>query len=242
MIPDSAVTAIQDGVKTDVIKVEGKEYTTREVFLAPEDRTYQPPILQLNTLTGVVDYLKSMDDPLAKENIKAIVIGSPTILFLVGALVGEKKERSVYAKVEAIQGGKFAFGLYLNQEDFVINLGACFVANDDREKIAEVASHIIAEDSVTLSDDGMSQTVSTKSGLAGVKRITVKNPVSLAPVSRTFAEVEQPISQYIFRQQKGRNGAEFALFEVQNPVWILDAKAKIKAYFAEHLPGMVVIA
>lgn len=240
MLTDSAVQAIQDGVKTEVIDVGDRQFTTRIVFLPPEERTYRPDPLKLNTLTGIVDYVTGLDDPEAKAAIKGLLIHSPACVELIGALHGVKKERYTFVSADAVEGGKFPYAQYQDQEDFLIALGACFVGTPARQLVASIASHVIAEDSITLSDDGAAQTVSTKSGVSGVKRVTIQNPVKLAPY-RTFAEVAQPECDFIFRQQKGSKGPQFALFPVQSSAWMLDAKASIKAFFAEHLPEMVVI-
>lgn len=61
----------------------------------------------------------------------------------------------------------------------------------------------IQEDNVkNVEDDGISQAVVAKIGVASVGNVEVPNPVSHVPF-RTFVEVNQPVS--IFRMKNGPN-------------------------------------
>ena len=57
------------------------------------------------------------------------------------------------------------------------------------------------------------------------------NPVELAPY-RTFPEVEQPISKFIFRMQEGPRAA---LYEADGGAWRNKAILSIKEYLQEEL-------
>jgi hypothetical protein len=75
-------------------------------------------------------------------------------------------------------------------------------------------------------DDGVSQAIQAKVGVATVATVQVPNPVVLAPF-RTFVEVDQPESELIFRMQ---NGPRCALFEADGGAWKLTAMRNIKDY------------
>ena len=61
--------------------------------------------------------------------------------------------------------------------------------------------------------------------------VQVPNPVKLIPY-RTFAEIEQPSSLYVFRVRDDGNGAPaFKLVEADNGLWKHAAMLKIKDYF-----------
>jgi len=57
------------------------------------------------------------------------------------------------------------------------------------------------------------------------------NPVTLRPY-RTFSEVEQPASLFVFRIDKQAN---MALFEADGKHWVADAVGNIAAYLKEQL-------
>ncbi|MEB9782308.1 hypothetical protein P4K16_30685, partial [Bacillus cereus] len=57
------------------------------------------------------------------------------------------------------------------------------------------------------------------------------NPVQLSPY-RTFVEVEQPESKFVFRM---REGARCGLFEADGGAWKLEAMNNIKEYLKEAL-------
>ncbi|MEB9776454.1 hypothetical protein P4K25_31445, partial [Bacillus cereus] len=59
----------------------------------------------------------------------------------------------------------------------------------------------------------------------------VPNPVQLSPY-RTFVEVEQPESKFVFRM---REGARCGLFEADGGAWKLEAMNNIKEYLKEAL-------
>jgi hypothetical protein len=83
------------------------------------------------------------------------------------------------------------------------------VKNEDRDIMLKVVGNIKEETVNTIGDDGVSQAVVAKMGVATVANVKVPNPVVLKPY-RTFVEVDQPESEFIFRMQ---SGPRCALFE-----------------------------
>ena len=91
------------------------------------------------------------------------------------------------------------------------------------------------------SDDGISQAVAVKAGITskGVKELP--NPVTLRPY-RTFTEVEQPASAFIFRCRQDHGKMQFMLCEADGGAWRSEAMKNIKAYMEAAVPGLNVIA
>lgn len=90
----------------------------------------------------------------------------------------------------------------------------------------------LKEDAVrTMTDDGVSQVTAVRTGVATVADVKVPNPVSLRPF-RTFIEVDQPESRFIFRM---REGGRCAIFEADGGAWKLEAKKNIYNYLKEQL-------
>ena len=129
---------------------------------------------------------------------------------------------------------EFQFDKYYDQERFLIELQANFAENDDLKTIMQVAGNIQAGTTASYSDDGISQKTTIKTGVQRVD-VQVPNPVSRIPY-RTFAEVEQPSSLYVFRVKDDGNGTPmFKLVEADNGLWKHAAMLKIKDYFEHEL-------
>lgn len=83
----------------------------------------------------------------------------------------------------------------------------------------------------SIGDDGISQAATIKTGVATVEDVKIPNPVVLIP-RRTFVEVEQPESQFVFRMQ---SGPTCALFEADGGAWRNEAMLNIKKYLEANL-------
>jgi hypothetical protein len=241
LIPDSAVKAIQDSMKTEFIEVENEVYATRQVFLPPE--APQIETLQINTLTGIVDYIKSnLDgDP---ENGMAVQVVSYDCVKVIGGHFGRFKQRDEYvvARSEAVIGKTFTFGHFYDPESFNIALQSLFVETDEREQILRVVGNIKEETVKQAVDDGTSQTVVARAGVARVEEVEVPNPVTLQPY-RTFREIEQPASVFILRMRQNGSGLpSCALFEADGGKWKLMAIERIKGFLSEQLESISIIA
>ncbi|HFK2719142.1 TPA: hypothetical protein ACG1DY_004991, partial [Escherichia coli] len=116
-------------------------------------------------------------------------------------------------------------------ETFNIKLQSGFVKNEDRDIVLKVVGNIKEEDVKTYGDDGISQSVTAKVGVATLGQVEVPNPVALAPY-RTFVEVDQPTSNFVFRMKSGPSSA---LFEADGGAWKLEAMKNIKTYLEEEL-------
>ena len=92
----------------------------------------------------------------------------------------------------------------------------------------QVAGNIKSGTTANYSDDGVSQKTTIKTG------VIVPNPVKLRPY-RTFAEIEQPESSYVFRIKDGDRGPTFKLVEADGGLWKNAVMKKIKEYLEFEL-------
>ena len=73
------------------------------------------------------------------------------------------------------------------------------------------------------------------SGIASKSDALVPNPVRLTPY-RTFLEVEQPASDFIFRMKQDKyEGIVCAIFEADGGAWKMEATQRIKEYLQKEL-------
>ena len=184
--------------------------------------------LTVSTLTGLVDYIKTNVDQL--EGKLLIQVKSPEEVALYSPLNADR-EREKYVSVEAILPNNVVYDRFLDTERFNIMLQSAFVNNKDKDALLKYTG-LITDDTVkSFGDDGVSQQVTVKTGVASVSQAVVPNPVTLAPY-RTFPEIEQPESKFIFRMKEGPSAA---LFEADGGSWRNKAILGIKEYLQKEL-------
>ena len=186
--------------------------------------------ITLNTLTSMVDFIKNID--FSDERKLYLKIDGPREVYLISSLQDDNS-RDILTTVEAILPS-IQFDNFKDAEILVIELQAKFMPTDDRETVLQVLGNLKEENVKNLGDDGVSQQVVIKQGVASASNVKVPNPVVLAPF-RTFHEVKQPASPFIFRMREGGQGA---LFEADGQGWKLSAIQNIKAFFEKELAGL----
>ncbi|TLS37763.1 hypothetical protein [Pseudalkalibacillus caeni] len=208
-------------------KINGQEYSSERLHLIEKPKASP---FQVRSLSGLVEYLKSNFDGV--ENLM-IHISSPTEV-LAFTPVNDDYNRSEFIQASAMIPS-FNFDRWYNTEEFNIKLQSSFVKNEDRDIMLKVVGNIKEENVNTIGDDGVSQAVVAKTGVASVGNVKVPNPVSLKPY-RTFVEVDQPESDFVFRM---KSGPSCALFEADGGAWKLDAMKNIKKYLEESLASEI---
>ncbi|MED1384058.1 hypothetical protein [Bacillus mycoides] len=218
--------AIQYLVKlgnTETKEIDGQTFSTQPLHVVEEPTAHA---LLVRNLSGLVDYVKSNFDV---EESLMIHIASPTTVKCFTAINGNYN-RTMFVQTEALIPD-FNFGHWHDVESFIINLQSAFVKNDDRDVMLKVVGNITEENVKTYGDNGTSQSVVAKSGVATVADVAVPNPVALQPY-RTFVEVAQPESEFIFRM---KDGPRCSLHEADGGAWKLEAIKNIKEYLTAEL-------
>jgi hypothetical protein len=237
----SLVQAIQESVQANELLVSDAGYTTRPLYLPPIEPTVKP--LTIHTLSGLVDYLKSDKDGIRDS--ASIHVVNPMRVEVIGSPQGRHKSRETYVVCDCsdIVGSGFTFRQFQTTEQFIINLQSQFLPSEMRDRILQVVGNIKEESVRQTNDDGVTQTVVAKAGIARVENVTVPSPVILKPY-RTFREVEQPESSFVLRLQPGRNGdmPQCALFEADGKQWKLSAIDNIAQWLSGLLEDMPIIA
>lgn len=240
MIDANFISAIQGASETKILELDGKQYSTKQLFNAPAPTEHLADALEIYSLTGLVDYCKTQVDGLKKEELILHVV-SPTQVNLVSKLTPELNQRHGYVKAKC-SGEPFKFGAFLPHSKFMIAIQAQFQDYGDRAKVIKVLGTIRNDLATTSQDDGMTQRVTASAGIALQQEVAVPNPVMLRPY-RTFTEIEQPPSQFVLRVQKGREEPhEVALFEADGGRWKGEALVAIREYLTANIPDIAVIA
>ena len=67
--------------------------------------------------------------------------------------------------------------------------------------------------------------------------VIVPNPVTLVPY-RTFLEVEQPPSEFVFRIRDINSEPAFKIVEAEGGLWKHEAMASVKSYLEKELQNL----
>jgi len=195
----------------------------------------------VSTLTGFADLLQSplnaFDKPECYVNVESH--SRVTLNEYVCDVWGQRQQHLVADLPSGMQ--TFLYGQYMGQEAFIVGLMSMFVETPDRDALVKSVSSISGNEINLSEDDGISQTVTVKSGMALKETETMKRIVSLAPY-RTFREVEQPASPFVFRAKKTDGGPMLALFEADGGKWRLEAVQHIKHWLAEKVTDITIVA
>jgi len=190
--------------------------------------------IRLATLRSLVDYIKSGADAMEEKMI--IHVTSPTCVKMYSQLDLDR-EREYMVAVDA-ELPEFPFDRFVEHERFIIGVQAKFVPNNDSALLLKFAGTVEGGTISDYGDDGISQKATVKTGLASKSDAVIPNPVTLKPY-RTFTEVEQPESLFLFRMKENENnGVWCALFEADGGAWKLQAVENIKAYLERELEGL----
>ncbi|WP_034620161.1 hypothetical protein [Lacrimispora indolis] len=220
-----------------LLDIYGDKYTDKEIYRV--DNNLRAAAIEMNTLTSLVDYAKSFTVEMSDQMLVQVV--SPTEVKLISCLDSDRK-RECLVSVKAMIP-EFGYGRYMDHESFIIALQSKFIENKDRELLLRFAGTVKDESIAQYGDDGVTQKATIKTGITSVGEAIVPNPVNLKPF-RTFVEVDQPESAFIFRMRQN-NGVECAIFEADGGAWKNEAMRNIKKYLGfalEELPHFTVIS
>ena len=232
MINKEALQYIVGLREAKVQEVNGDVYSDKELHRIDP---YYPKAnaFTVSTLTSLVDYIKAGIDSMSDKMI--IVVKSPTEVVLM-SMLDENRDREVLVRVEA-NIPNFYYGDFINHEKFLIGVQSKFINDEttDKDLLLKFAGTVEDGTVAEYGDDGVSQKATVKTGIASKREAIVPNPVKLRPF-RTFVEVEQPVSEFVFRMQNSRHdGIACAIFEADGGAWKNEAMKSIKEYLQAEL-------
>lgn len=222
------VSYLLDLNRPEIVEQDGKVYATNNLKRLDIEKDVR--CIEARSLSGLVQYVKSNFDTDRKFMIH---VENPTSVSLYDALDDENNRRRFLEATAMLPA--ITFDRFMQSENFNIQLQSKFVQTDDSAKIQKLVGTIVEDESVQTTDDGISQRVTAKIGVATLGDVGVPNPVSLKPI-RTFIEVPQPESEFVLRIQKG---PQAALFEADGAAWEINAMHNIKEYLDEQLEELI---
>ena len=208
-------------------EIDGRTYTDKRIIPVERPRVKTLELTTLNSLVKLiqeesVDYIA----PLIVQ-----VSSYDTVEVFAGIQAADRKRENPYrCKAETI---RIQFDQKLDYESMMIALKSKFVQTPELLELVKLLGSITEQNSAQVSDDGFSQNVVVRKGIALKDNRTINPIVKLKPY-RTFAEIDQPESEFLLRLS---DGANVALYEADGGAWKLEARKRIADYLREALSG-----
>ena len=217
----------------------GRLYTDRKVYEVAHEATADT--LNTTTLSSLVQYIKRfmINDVANIEDHIVHVVNHDTVRLISNLNSDRKREILMNAHAE---GPRFTYGTFMDSERFIISLQSMFADDPgtDLALIKKFAGTTTAGSVTQYSDDGVSQQATIKQGAASRAKAVVPSPCKLRPY-RTFAEIQQPASRFVFRMKEQGDTVQCALFAADGDMWVREAMDGIREYLEKELAGTGVL-
>ena len=230
MIDVSFIEKINELAKVEKIEVDGRPYTTSQIFPVKEP-TVTP--LALHTLSGVVDFCADFTAGAGPAPFVCHVVSDQQV-DVISRIYGPFNQREKYATSSPFKL-EHKFDRYMPVEDFIIYLQSMFVQDETALQVLKVVGNLTQGSESNIADDGITQRVTAKAGVARVAVVDLPNPVTLRPY-RTFPDIEQPASKFVLRIKADKeDGPRCALFEADGGAWRSTAVVTIREFLEQRL-------
>lgn len=235
-----AIDKILDLARPAIVTVNDNQYGTVPLSrVAKEFRAEEP--LDVATLSSLVRYIKDFNENFKDFTPLLLHVVSPTRVELTTALDSDRRRETLMIAEAEIP--RIPFGKYIDNEQMLITVQSMFIDDPetDRAAVLKFAGTVTSGSIKEYGDDGVTQKATIKQGVASKAEGIVPSPCVLRPF-RTFTEVEQPASRFIFRMRdEGRDVVEAALFEADGGAWKNEARENIRKYLAEQVGALVTV-
>lgn len=226
------IEKIENMAGPKVYHIGEEDFASQELVRVEPKKDFPRPIC-LTGLDSVCKMVRNEAADLFPEDQILIQVADYLTVKVFTTLDGEMDRYKLYT-CEA-DTPQVRSNVFMAHEEAVVQLRSLYIPNEDLTYLLKLLSGISTESKVTSNDNGVSQTVEAKSGVALTASVEVRPYVNLQPF-RTFLEVNQPESLFLLRLKEGGN---VGLFEADGGVWKLEATRNIAGYFEEHLKDLI---
>lgn len=225
----TGIEKIESMARPNIVECNGHSYTDKKLSVigVPTVDT-----VNFNTLRGLVETLKR-EHQFYNGTIIVNVKGYNKVEVLTA--IAEADRSREYPYEATTETTTFDFGRRYDYESMIIALKSKFVETPELLNVVQLLGNITNEQSAQTLDDGFTQNVVVKKGIALKENKNIKPIVKLIPY-RTFLEIEQPESEFLLRLHDGNS---VALYEVDGGAWKLEARSKIAEYLREALSDLI---
>lgn len=218
------------GLKAPHIEeIDGVIWTDKQLYKVADEPLAEEIYMQ--TLSSLVEYIRAFGDEMSKRMI--VHVRTPLLVSLYSPLDKERRREYIASARGVVP--EFRFNHFMPHEEFLIGIQSKFMPTEDLALVMRFAGTVESGSVAQYGDDGVSQKATIKTGLTSKNDALVPNPVILRPY-RTFIEVEQPVSPFIFRmKQDSRGEVMCALFEADGDAWRIEASRNVAELLREEL-------
>jgi hypothetical protein len=170
-------------------------------------------LIAVQTLQGILGFTHAKDCPV----VSFINILSPTHIVGYGKVGENGRLQSLF--VAQAKTKEFPYGKQLSMEDFILNIQVCFAESDDKTELLSAVSRVVQSSQIVQEDDGITQTLEVKSGIA-LKETKRISPVRSLAAYRSFPGFASPEAPFLFRAHKDEKGVKFSLTDMAGDNWI----------------------
>lgn len=215
--------------ETKTFEIGGRTYTDGHLTMVPI-HVDRPECITVSGLDGICQLIRT---ELAKVGTTILVQAKSYKTVEVMTTYLDDFSRNILYRAEAdVPGLRTGFR---DRETALIELRSLFIPGEGTAYLLDLLSRMTDENSVSTQDNGVTQTVEARQGIALKERVEIRPRVVLQPF-RTFLEVDQPESEFLLRVDAEKG---IGLFEADGGVWKLEAKKNIAAYFAKNLSDLI---
>ena len=215
--------------KTEVFEINGQTYSDASLtrILPHVDR---PRCIEVSGLDSICKLIRT---ELAKlDTIVFVHATAYNRVEVITTYQADFSRNTIYEARADVPGLRTG---WRDRETALIELRSLFIPNEGTAYMLDLLSRMTNTESVSTTDNGVTQTVEARQGVALKQVEEVKPRIALQPF-RTFLEVAQPESEFLLRVD-AENGIGF--FEADGGVWKLEAKRNIVKYFEENLKLLI---
>lgn len=224
------IEKIEAMAKPTIHEVDGSVYSNKQMVLI-QDKKPMPKCIDLTGLDSICKMVRNEAEHVGLQ------------IFI---QVKDYKSVTVFTELDADEDRLYLYkcsadtpdvtmGYFMDYEKAVIELRSLYIPNDGTKYLLQLLGSISNESKVTTSDNGVTQKVEAKSGIALSSMVEIEPRVSLQPF-RTFVEVAQPESEFLLRiNDRGQIG----MFPADGGVWKLEATRNVAAYFEDKLKDLI---
>lgn len=211
-------------------EVDGSVYSSKELVFV-QDKKPMPKSISVTGLDSICKLVQNEADHVGLQIFVQVKDHKNVSVFT--SL--DSEEDRIYLYNCTADTPNVTMGRFIPYENAVIELRSLYIPNNDSDYLLKLLSSISSESKVTSTDNGVTQKVEAKSGIALNSVVEIKPRVTLQPF-RTFIEVAQPESEFLLRISEH---GEIGLFPADGGVWKLEATRNIAGYFEEKLHDLI---
>ena len=226
----SAIEKIVELGAPHLVKEYGRVYSDKSLSVIQQPAC---STLEFHTLDGLINTIKREYEDFDRYLLIDVYDESTVVVYSsLHTFSDRKREKPYVCNADVID---IPLNRPVDYETMMITLKSKFVETPELLALVKLLGSITEESSATASDDGFTQNVVVRKGIAMKENKPVKPIVKLKPY-RTFNEVDQPESDFLVRLSEG---GYVSLYMADGGAWMLEARKNVAKYLKEGLADLI---